>query len=191
MNDSLGLKKDHLRNSLLLQRKNLAKTKAVELSVLISKKVLTVKKFKTGRNFLVYLPLGNEVDTKFLINYLIQNRKKIFVSAYFENRWVICAFGGLADLIKNRFQTLQPKKTIRVDSREIDVALIPGVAFSKKGVRLGFGKGVYDKLLSDFKGLKIGLAYDFQILDFVPCEQHDLAMDLLVSEKRVIDLGTI
>ena len=55
-------------------------------------------------------------------------------------------------------------------------------------MRLGYGKGVFDKLLSKSKALRIGLAYDFQIVDEIPQEKHDLVMDLVVTEERVIRL---
>ena len=54
------------------------------------------------------------------------------------------------------------------------------------GVRLGYGKGVFDRLLADSKALRVGLAYDFQIVDELPREKHDLVMDLVVTEKRII-----
>ena len=65
----------------------------------------------------------------------------------------------------------------------MEVAIIPGLAFGKNDTRLGYGKGVYDQLLANFKGLKIGLAYDFQIVDKLPKERHDLKMDMVLTEK--------
>ncbi len=64
--------------------------------------------------------------------------------------------------------------------------LVPGVAFTEAGVRLGRGKGYYDRYLENHKGIKIGLCFEFQILEELPREDHDVLMDYLVTEKRVI-----
>ena len=73
----------------------------------------------------------------------------------------------------------------------MDVSIIPGVAFDKKGVRLGYGKGVFDRLLAKSQAFKIGLAYDFQIVDELPREKHDLVMDIVESEKKVFGDVTV
>ena len=184
MSDASRLEKDKIRKKILLKRKDLLKSAVNDLSGIISRKVLSIKKIKSAKTYLVYLPINNEVDTKFIINFLIQNQKKIFVPAYIEKSWVIGRLKNLDDLKRNQLKTLQPKKIIRADISEIDVAFVPGIAFDKNGVRLGYGKGVYDRLLAGFSGAKIGLAYDFQIVDKIPKENHDLLMDKVISEKR-------
>jgi len=69
---------------------------------------------------------------------------------------------------------------------EPDLFLVPGVAFTETGVRVGRGKGYYDRYLHNHSGLKIGLCFEFQILSELPREDHDVLMDYLVTEKRVI-----
>lgn len=73
-----------------------------------------------------------------------------------------------------------------VSVTQLDVILVPGVAFDNDGVRLGRGKGLYDKLLERFSGYKTGLAYDFQIMEKIPSEPWDVSMDSIVTEQRVI-----
>lgn len=71
---------------------------------------------------------------------------------------------------------------------EISGLLIPGLSFNLNGVRLGKGKGFYDKTLSDYDGLKVGVAFDFQISAYpLPAEDHDIRMDYIVSESGLID----
>lgn len=69
-----------------------------------------------------------------------------------------------------------------------DVLLIPGRAFDDKGNRLGRGKGFFDKYLADFSGLKIGICFDFQVIEVIPLEPHDLPMDFVVTEKRILKM---
>lgn len=63
---------------------------------------------------------------------------------------------------------------------------VPGLAFDASGNRLGRGGGYYDRLLKNASGAKIGIAYDFQVLDAVPTTRHDVAMDLVVTERRCL-----
>lgn len=77
----------------------------------------------------------------------------------------------------------------RVYPEYIDLALIPGLAFDARGGRLGRGKGYYDRLLGDprFRGIKVGFCHEWQLVDLVPREAHDIAMDLVIAGGRVID----
>ena len=69
-----------------------------------------------------------------------------------------------------------------------DAIIIPGRAFDIKGNRLGRGKGFFDKYLAGFKGIKIGICFDFQIFENIPLEPHDLAMDYVVTDKRILKM---
>ena len=96
-----------------------------------------------------------------------------------------CAFDQLE--VKSDFgvELLGPPKSAAVVTPQ--VLLIPGLAFSLKGERLGKGKGYYDKYLDNFKGLKIGLAFNEQIFPSVPVEAHDHLMDWIVSDSEVLE----
>ena len=78
------------------------------------------------------------------------------------------------------------KETIEIN--DLDLIVIPGLAYNKKGYRLGRGKGYYDRALEKFSGLKIGLIYDDLLLDDEFQEDHDLKVDILITEKRVVKL---
>ena len=74
------------------------------------------------------------------------------------------------------------------DPCEADLIVLPGVAFDTKGKRIGYGKGYYDKALHSLEGQGklIGFCYDFQLVDDIAGEPHDVKMDLLITEKRVV-----
>ncbi len=76
-----------------------------------------------------------------------------------------------------------------VDFSFPDLILVPGLAFSEKGDRLGFGKGYYDRFLSEAKGLKVGLCYGFQIVPSLPSEPHDVRLDAVITESGVTVFG--
>lgn len=69
---------------------------------------------------------------------------------------------------------------------EADVIVVPGVAFTAGGTRLGYGGGFYDRYLAEATGTRIGLCYDFQIVEDLPAGPHDIPMDRIVTEARVI-----
>lgn len=72
-------------------------------------------------------------------------------------------------------------------AREVvpDLILVPGVGFSPIGQRLGRGKGFYDRYLELYSGLKIGIGFEMQVEDEIPCEEHDVLMDYLITEKKI------
>ena len=82
------------------------------------------------------------------------------------------------------YSIMEPQNTSCVSPGEIDVMIVPGVAFTLSGKRMGRGKGFYDKYMShkDFRALKIGVCYSVQIVDDIPCEEHDIAMDAVICK---------
>ena len=86
------------------------------------------------------------------------------------------------------FHIEEPTGEDVVDVNDIELMVIPAVAFDRKGNRLGRGKGFYDRLLSSSKATKIGVGYEFQLFDSIPSEPHDVAMDMVITQKTVIKL---
>lgn len=185
---NLELEKDKIREKLLSERHKLRKSDVSGKSKSIYKRLVNFSEIKTSKRILVYLAINSEVDTKRLIHFLISSGKELFVPAFDNNRWLISKFSGFDNLEKGPYGILQPVDKSRVESKVIDVAIVPGIAFDKDGVRLGYGKGVYDRLLKNFKGIKIALAYDFQIVEKLPQEEHDLSVDFIISQQRLLDL---
>jgi 5-formyltetrahydrofolate cyclo-ligase len=70
-------------------------------------------------------------------------------------------------------------------AQKLNGFLVPGLAFSKKGERIGRGKGFYDKTLSDVSGLKVGVCYSYQLFAELPTEPHDVRMDVVVSDLGI------
>lgn len=96
------------------------------------------------------------------------------------------------DLEKGYGGIMEPRQDCRrpVDAEQIDLHLIPGVAFDPRGNRIGRGKGYYDRFLLEAnpESIKVGLAYSWQVVDEIPEESHDVAMDLVVTEQGVVQI---
>lgn len=193
------LNKDFLRKKYLNLRKKLTKKFVQEKSSKIIRKLLSLDQLREARGIVAYLPINNEVDTRAIINRLSSRKIKMLLPCYLkdQHRYVFTEFLGWQDLEEGPYGILQPSPSVRlkspkddegsvIDSSKVEVAIIPGVAFDRRGVRLGYGKGVYDRLLGRSNALKIGLAYDFQVLDELPKEEHDLVMDILITEARIL-----
>lgn len=82
----------------------------------------------------------------------------------------------------------EPVNGSKIALKNIDGVCVPALAFGQTGRRLGRGKGYYDKTLSDYKGLKIGISYDDCVSDQVPFEDHDLCVDYIVTEKNIVNI---
>lgn len=132
----------------------------------------------------VYSPLGDEPDWT-----------KVFEDQDFSLGFPYWTGEGKMEFKKALVHELEAEENFGVKMGEPIEAhptvtpalfLVPGVAFYTDGVRLGRGKGYYDRYLENHNGLKIGLCFEFQILEELPQEDHDVLMDYLVTEKRVI-----
>lgn len=175
-----------LREEYLRMRRGLRKSEVLEKSNKISKKLLKLPILKTAKNISIYLPINNEVETKPIIDSLIREGKRVFVPQFANYEYRFCEFKDWNGLEEGPFGILQPKTQDSISADLLDVAILPGVAFDLRCVRLGYGKGVFDQLLEGSKAYRIGLAYYFQIVEKLPREKHDLVMDAVVTEGAII-----
>lgn len=84
------------------------------------------------------------------------------------------------------FHIEEPTGENPVDPDDIELIVVPAVAFDRRGTRLGRGKGFYDRLLATTSATTIGVGYDFQLIDEVPAEPHDVPMNMVVTQTSVI-----
>ena len=84
------------------------------------------------------------------------------------------------------FHIEEPSGNDLTDPSEIELVVVPAVAYDRKGKRLGRGKGFYDRFLSHTKATKVGVGYDFQLVDELPVEPHDVPMDIVITQKTTI-----
>lgn len=131
---------------------------------------------------LLYNALPDEVDTSLLVETAVVMRKKILLPVVVGDDLELRVFGGRLKTGAYGIQEPTDLDELFVDFEKIDLAVVPGMAFDKVGHRLGRGKGYYDKLLCQCTDLyKIGLCFDFQLLEDVPAEEHDIVMDEVLS----------
>ena len=139
-----------------------------------------------------YVSFGTEVPTHELLRGLLSAGKRVCVPSFdpVGQRYFCSEVKHFdTELIEGKWGCWEPKHTVirPVPMDRLDVWLVPGLAFDERGNRLGRGMGYFDQMLRDARGLKIGLAYDIQVLREVPAEKHDVRMDFIVTETRVVN----
>ena len=156
-----------------------------EKSLAIAKTFLDSEIYKNAKTIMAYMSLGNEVDTREIILSAFSDGKCVVVPITDAESGEItpCEIEKGEALKKGAFSILEPISKRIADPKQIDVVLVPGVAFDKKGGRVGFGKGCYDRFLKRADALKIGLCYAFQLCDVIEEESHDIKMDFVIAEN--------
>lgn len=145
--------------------------------------------YKNAFEIMVYIPLGNETDTSYIIDKIHDDGKKCIVPITNKETGEITPYylKKNAELKKGAFSIYEPVGARKADKKELDIIIVPGIAFDKCGARVGFGKGCYDRFLKDVKVVKLGYCYDFQLSDEIPSKSHDIKMDFLVTESGLIE----
>lgn len=186
--------KQLLRRQAQLARQRLSSEEKDERSRRIVARVLALPQYVAAKTALWYLGVQNEVRTENSVTgELSAGRKRFVVPWCEEDRLLLFQLREMSDLEEGAFGILEPKRerrqlaSRRVAPADVDVALVPGVAFDRQGNRLGHGAGYYDRLLAELSpsACLIGLAYECQLVEAIPHEPHDVGMDLVVTESNL------
>lgn len=183
--------KETIREKIMERRKKLSKEKVEELSKNIEKQFLNLQEYKDAGTVMFYVSYDNEVYTHNLIEEALKSKKKVVVplTDTENNNIVPVQIKSFMELKPGAYGILEPSSEHRhvVSKDVIDLVVVPGVAFDVEGHRIGHGMGYYDEFLKTMSAYKIGFAFEFQVLSEIPCEKHDIRVDKIVTEKRVID----
>lgn len=181
--------KEKLREEILEKRNSLDKKKLKKKSKKIIKRLRKLKEFKKAKTIMFYVSKGSEVYTHDIIKKMIKKKKIIVPVTDFKNKDLILSeINDFKELEPGYYNVLEPKNVKEVDINKIDVVIVPGVVFDKKKNRIGYGEGYYDIFLKKAKALKIGLCFDFQLIDEIKKEKYDVAVDVIVTDKYIIHL---
>lgn len=188
------MNKEVIRQRALSKRRSLSSQQIHSRSERIGERLFALSVFRKAKLVLFYISLPEEVQTHGMIKGCFREAKKVAVTT------VDCATGEIVpfeikkpdfDLICGAFDIPEPAEKDRypVYLPEIDLVVVPGVAYSEKGERIGFGGGFYDRLLRQLRpdSTSVAVCFECQIMDNVPCEEHDVSVDCIVTERRVIN----
>lgn len=168
----------------MLERRNaLAAGEVTRRSKRVQEFLLNSKEFKSAKTIGAYYAFGSEVKTDLIIEQARSLGKKIALPSVEGDGLTFYELSSGKYLVKGRFGIMEPLPYGHVE--KIDLLMVPGIAFDKKGYRLGYGKGYYDKFLAKKKMASIGLAYSFQLLESLPVDRHDEKLDAVATEDGV------
>lgn len=179
--------KNEIRKEFKLKRKLMEKSRVAEKSGRACKLFLESDLYKNANVLMLYMPLGNEVDTTEIINKAFADCKKVVFPVTNDESGEItpCYATEDTEFKKGAFSVREPNVIDIADVLDIDTVIVPGIAFDKSGGRIGFGKGCYDRFLIKTKATKIGFCYDFQLCLKIPVEKQDIKMDYVITEAGI------
>ena len=187
--------KSALRKGILKLRNSQRKEVIGEKSQLIADKLLSFHLFKRAEVVMFYAIKGNEVDTRGMIRYALREGKRVIVpiTKLSEGRLLSSEILDYdSELEVGRYGIPEPKSQFvrPVDPKEIDLVIVPGVAFDRRGYRIGYGGGFYDRFLKELgPGTRsIGLAFEFQLCAEIPNSENDVPVDFIISEERIYEV---
>ncbi len=178
--------KESIRKALLDKREK--HPQASGMSREIGRLLFLMEEFINAATVLFYMPIRNEVDTVGMIRDCIDHKNVALpVTDTANHRLKISRINRLDDMKVGAYGIPEPKVMSGLSADELDLVIVPGVAFDKRGNRIGYGKGYYDKLLNNLDIPKVALAYSFQVIGVVPAQEHDMKVDRIITELGVID----
>jgi len=163
---------------------------------IISKKIISnlykLDCFKNSQNIMLFASFRSEVDTYKLIEDLLKKDKCISLplSDVKNKELIIYKIDTLEKLRKGAYGIAEPdpKRCKKISPKELDVVVVPGSVFDRRGARYGYGGGYYDKFLSQKapQAIRIALAFSIQIQKYIPILPHDQLMDIIVTEDEIL-----
>lgn len=160
-----------------------------KISKEIQQELFKLKSWKSAKKIGIYLSFKNEWDTREIIHKAWEEGKKVVVPKTLpESKGMdFYQISDYNDLESGHFGIQEPisSKTIYTDKKELDLLIVPGLVFSQKGYRIGFGGGYYDRYLKDFKNETLSLLWSEQILEEVPVDKYDIAVEKMLTENGI------
>ncbi len=191
--------KNKIRKNLLKRRDAITPEQKILKESAIEERLLCLDAFKQAKSILLYVSFRSEVDTRSYLNDVIKQNKKLILPAVDSKHGKLNLYEvrDISELEPGYMGILEPcaRAGMSVTLKDIDLVIIPGTGFDRDGNRLGYGGGYYDKLLSyeskqlskvDKHIITIALAFEEQVGEDIPAEPHDIKVDMIVTDKRLI-----
>ena len=185
----LQIKKDEIRKQILEKRSKLSLEEVDKKSELIIKNLTPY--LKNAQNIMIFTDMKNEVRITKLIE--LYPEKNFFISKIVnsKNREMKINKYNENELVLHKFGYYESSSDDFYDEKILDIVIVPALAFDFSKNRIGFGGGYYDTFLNKVRGknkntLFIGVCYDFQMIEEVPIEGHDITLDLVINESEIL-----
>ncbi len=177
------MEKHEIRKKIKVLRTMLSEAEKESAALEVFSQLEKTAAFLMAERILMYHSLPDELTThQFLHKW--GNRKSFFLPRVNGVNLEILPYNE-SRLELGSFHIEEPTGDDVIDPSEIELIIVPAVAYDRKGNRLGRGKGFYDRLLSETGATKIGIGYDFQLFDELPVEEHDIPVDMVITQSSI------
>lgn len=190
---TLRAAKQLLRKEIKARLTSLSNEEKSQQSRIVTNKLLSLECYQNSRTVSVYLSMPNEVDTKDILADIFEKRKKCFIPHYVGDEMKMVTLKDQKDyddLPVTSWNIKQPDdaevRACAIDEGGLDVVIVPGLGFTRTGLRLGRGKGYYDNYfrkheeLLNKRPVLVGLAFECQMVHELPADEFDVNLDLVL-----------
>ncbi len=183
------MEKEDIRRKVKNLRSMLLDAEKEKAAEAVFSKLEETAAFLLADHIMMYHSLEDELSTiKFLAKW--KNKKHFYLPRVNGVNLEILPYDETR-LELGAFHIEEPQGDNMIDPEDLDLIVVPGVAYDRKGNRLGRGKGFYDRLLANVQATKIGVGYEFQLFDEIPSEPHDIRMDAVITQTGCIIIHDI
>lgn len=187
--------KQIIRKEILAKREQLSIEKRFELSAAITKRLVDMPTYQQANAVLGYMSFGAEFDSSIWVKQVLADGKRLALpkvnrqANQLDLYWVNDLAGQLAAGVWGIPEPIAERCERLNRLNEVEFALLPGVAFTRSGARLGYGGGFYDKLLgkSEYRPTLVAAAFGLQVVEDMPQEATDVKVEWLITEQEVVD----
>ena len=190
--------KQRLRKQILAQRNSLSPEQVATKSNSIASRLFSLPEYRQATSVMAYADFRNEVRTGLILDHILAQGKKLFlpVTQVPEKRLLPAQVSDLAkDLAPGTWGITEPTENCpRLKNyHDIDLVIVPGLVFDRSGNRLGYGGGFYDRFLPQVKkeAVLVALAFEMQMKKQIHPGYYDVSMDLLITERRILNFHKI
>lgn len=151
---------------------------------------LLASQYTSAKTLLLYMAMSVEADPAQIAYAALAANKRVVYPRCVEGNRLELYEGDTIGFTANKYGILEPdpSSASRVSPTELDMIIVPGVAFDKDRMRLGHGAGYYDRLFNEVQPhtFKLGFAFSWQLVEAVPSQAHDVRMDAVVTENGIL-----
>lgn len=179
--------KKEIRDKIRELKKQISEEYVIKNSEMITQKILDLDVYKKAKSIYIYLDFEKEVMTKKVIQDAYQNNKKVAVPKIINNQMKFYYLDDLSKIKTGYFGIKEPVEEKEANEKSV-LMIMPGLAFDEKKNRVGYGKSFYDRYLCEHVSndiYKLGVCFDFQVLDKVPVLAHDIPLDKIITQSRI------
>ena len=178
--------KSELRKQVLKEMKALPREQKQFIDQALTERLLHHPFYQEAKVIASYLSFPHEFQTQELIEQALKDGKKVLIPKTYPKGCMDFVVYEPQQLVKTSFGLLEPQGDLEVvDASQIDLIHVPGLVFTTKGYRIGYGGGYYDRYLKHFSGHTLSTVYPSQVQDFIP-EKHDIPIqEVLIDERNL------